>query len=1047
MDPRFKFETKLLAAHGLAMLVFVALAASAWYAAHEARQAAYWVMHTHEVLDRLAETKSGSLLIELSAQNYRLTADTTHLAARDAAIAEREISLRRIGELVADNSRQTKRWAQLRATADECLAIARRNELLSKNEGAEAARAYAAGAPLREARELLFGTLREMDEEEHRLLQERDAEQSQVREFRNALAAITSLLLAALLASTYVMIRRQLSARARAEAMLRESEESLAATLHSIGDAVLATDTDGRITRMNPVAEQLTGWLLAEARGRPVEEVFRIVNEQTRVPAEVPVAKVLATGKVQGLANHSVLIARDGTEWPVADSAAPIRAAEDQIGGVVLVFRDVSAERAAEKLICEQNELLEQRVRERTAQLRESEAQLQTVLENLGEGVVASGLDGQILQFNRAAIEMHGFTSAEEYLRRLLEFTDTFDLVTPGGTRLTVDQWPLARVLRGETLHNLDVSVRHLGQRWQKTFQYSGTLARDAAGQPLLAILTLRDVTKAKLAEQQMLDLNASLEQRVAERTAQLEEANRAKSDFLANMSHELRTPLNAIIGFSEMLKDGLLGELEAKQRGFVADIFDAGTHLLSLINDILDLSKVEAGMLQLDAEAVDLPALLQTSMLIVREKALAHRIRLDTRLDPALDTVLADERKVKQIVYNLLSNAVKFTPAGGTVTLSARRCTRAEVALDAALPGRLIVLPPGEDDEFLAITVEDTGMGIAEQDLPKLYEPFTQVDSSVARRHAGTGLGLSLVRRLAELHGGTVGVASRPGFGSQFCVWLPYRATAPAMREGESVAESPLPSRPVAPLALVIEDDDRMAELITAQLRSEGFAVMRAATAEEGLVRAAKRKPDLITLDVFLPNMDGWEFMRRLKAEPELAATPVVIVTVSEDATRGLTLGARRVLHKPFAREELVATLAGLMDVRADGAPARVLVVDDNVKTVDLVATMLQAEGYHVLRAYGGAEAIEVAKSAQPDLVILDLIMPEVSGFDVACALRETAEMARIPILVLSAKDITAEDRARLKGGVSAILAKKNLNTDELLTELRRALPKRAGS
>lgn len=191
---------------------------------------------------------------------------------------------------------------------------------------------------------------------------------------------------------------------------------------------------------------------------------------------------------------------------------------------------------------------------------------------------------------------------------------------------------------------------------------------------------------------------------------------------------------------------------------------------------------------------------------------------------------------------------------------------------------------------------------------------------------------------------------------------------------------------------------------------------------------------------------MDGWEFMRRLKANPELAATPVVIISVAEDRERSLSLGARRVLQKPFAREDLAETLAGLLDVRADGAPARVLVVDDNVKTVELVATMLAAEGYHVLRAYGGTEAIEVAKGAQPDLVILDLIMPDVDGFEVACALRETAEMARIPILVLTAKDLTAADRARLSDRVSAILAKGSLDTNALLAELRRALPKRAG-
>jgi CheY-like chemotaxis protein len=530
-----------------------------------------------------------------------------------------------------------------------------------------------------------------------------------------------------------------------------------------------------------------------------------------------------------------------------------------------------------------------------------------------------------------------------------------------------------------------------------------------------------------------------------------LEEANHAKSDFLANMSHELRTPLNSIIGFSEMLKDGVLGELDAKQRGFVADIFDAGSHLLSLINDILDLSKVEAGMLQLEADAVDVASLLKASTLVVREKALAHRIRLDTRLDPALGTMLADERKLKQIVYNLLSNAVKFTPEGGAVTLFARRCARAEVALDETQPGRLIALPAGETEEFLAITVEDSGVGIAEEHLPKLFEPFTQVDSSVARHHAGTGLGLSLVRRLAELHGGTVGVESRLGAGSRFSVWLPYRAVAPApaAQETRAVPELAAPATLAVPLALVIEEDDSAAELIAGQLRAEGFEAIRAATAEEGLVRAAKRRPQLITLDIFLPAMDGWEFMRLLKADPKLADTPVVIISVSEDMARGIALGARRVLQKPFAPEELVAALAGLVDARPNGThgtPARVLVVEDNVKAVELLATALQAEGYRVLRAYGGAEAIRVAHSARPDLVILDLMMPEVSGFEVVRALRDSEQTAGIPILVLSAKDLSAEDRARLNGAVRAIIMKSNFNRGELLAELRRALPQRAG-
>jgi len=234
------------------------------------------------------------------------------------------------------------------------------------------------------------------------------------------------------------------------------------------------------------------------------------------------------------------------------------------------------------------------------------------------------------------------------------------------------------------------------------------------------------------------------------------------------------------------------------------------------------------------------------------------------------------------------------------------------------------------------------------------------------------------------------------------------------------------------------------MANLITAQLRAEGFDVMRAATAEEGLVRAAKHQPQLITLDIFLPAMDGWEFMRRVRADPKIADTPVVIITISADLERGLALGARRVLQKPFARGELMAALAGLVEAHCDGTAARVLVVDDNVQAVELVATALEAEGYCVLRAYGGAEAIEVARSAQPDLMILDLMMPQVSGFEVAHALRESEHTAHIPILVHTAKDLTAEDHARLNGAVSAIMTKSSFSRSDLLAELRRALPQR---
>jgi signal transduction histidine kinase/CheY-like chemotaxis protein len=390
-----------------------------------------------------------------------------------------------------------------------------------------------------------------------------------------------------------------------------------------------------------------------------------------------------------------------------------------------------------------------------------------------------------------------------------------------------------------------------------------------------------------QLAQRQILELNEALKRRAV----QLESADNAKSEFLATMSHELRTPLNAIIGFSEALGEGLLGELPARQLSCIKDIHASGEHLLSLINDILDLSKVEAGHAILEAEWVEPRLLLNGAMTILRERAHSRRIKLAAEIAGDLPPAHLDERKVKQIVYNLLSNAVKFTPEGGRVVLAARR-------RDAT------------SGEELEIAVSDNGIGISPEDQAKLFQPFVQLDSSMSRSYQGSGLGLALVRKLAALHGGTVELHSAVGHGSTFTVRLPYYGAEErtAARQAAPISRPRPPGS--RPLALVIEDEARSAELLRIQLGAAQYDVVTAADAERGLALAREHLPDVITLDLMLPGMDGTEFLVALKGEAGLAAIPVLVISIAGDAERALALGAAGCLHKPVDRHALARAL-----------------------------------------------------------------------------------------------------------------------------------------
>jgi CheY-like chemotaxis protein len=390
------------------------------------------------------------------------------------------------------------------------------------------------------------------------------------------------------------------------------------------------------------------------------------------------------------------------------------------------------------------------------------------------------------------------------------------------------------------------------------------------------------------------------------------------------------------------------------------------------------------------------------------------------------------------------LSNAVKFTVDGGQVTLRAGRAPRAAVGHPTGIwKGRGFPLAANPFEEFLAISVTDTGIGLSPEDMEELFKPFSQIDSGLARKFEGTGLGLALVKLLAELHGGTVAVESAVGQGSCFTVWLPFRVAEPAASEPQRPgAAGASDARPGPRTALVVEDDPHSAQLIRVQLEAEGFTVLHATTAEEALNLAAQQPLALITLDIMLPRMDGWEFLSRIKQMPDLARIPVVIISIVADRNLGFSLGAAAVMQKPISRQELYESLVdlGLFPLTL-GKPLTVMVADDDPKAVELIAVRMMGMASVVLRAYGGREAIETAQRERPDLIVLDLMMPEVSGFDVVETLQQRPETASIPILIVTAKQITAPDRDRLNGFVLAVVEKAEFNGDRFTSEIRRAM------
>ena len=665
---------------------------------------------------------------------------------------------------------------------------------------------------------------------------------------------------------------------------------------------------------------------------------------------------------------------------------APLLIGRRPVGAINVWHEDPSktfseADRRLLNLFGQQAAIALENARLFTAGRRERQY-FEVLVRNSPVAIVVLDVEHRVLSCNPAFTALYGYRQ-DEVVGRNLD-----DLITTPETRAQAVSYTVQAAE--------DRTVQGIGQRRRK----DGTMV----DVEVLAVPVVVDGERTG-----MMGIYHDVSELLSARQV-AEAANSAKSQFLASMSHELRTPLNAIIGYSEMLEE------EAAERGHASYVPDlrkirsAGRHLLSLINDVLDLSKIEAGKMELHLETFELrpavDAVASTVAPLIEKNG--NTLRLELAGD--LGAMRADVTRVRQILFNLLSNASKFTERG-TITLRARRERRSAA-------------------DSIVLTVLDTGIGMTPEQLGRLFQAFSQAEASTASKYGGTGLGLAISRMFCEMMGGEITVASTPGAGTAFTVRLP----AEVRDQPEPVTPRPAAAAGDTGKVLVIDDDPASRQLVARMLGKDGFQVLEAANGEEGIQLARSERPDVITLDVLMPGMDGWGVLSALKSEPGLASIPVVMLTITDERNLGFSLGAAEYLTKPIERAQLSAVLARYRRT----ASAGVLLVEDDPDTRAVLRRTLEKEGWRVTEAENGRVGLDRVAADNPDLVLLDLMMPEMDGFEFLDGLRSRGAADLPAVVVITAKELTDADRRRLNGGVRDVVQKGSQDIDRLMAEVR---------
>jgi len=546
---------------------------------------------------------------------------------------------------------------------------------------------------------------------------------------------------------------------------------------------------------------------------------------------------------------------------------------------------------------------------------------------------------------------------------------------------------------------------------------------RDEREEQLFAVIAniLASVIKRKQIEADLEEEKALLDKRVEERKSELSSANtelnranRLKDEFLASMSHELRTPISGILGMCEVLTSKVYGDLNNKQLASLRSIEESGHHLLALINDILDVSKISVGQLQLDLTPVSIRHVCEASLGFIERDAQKKHLRVSTLYDSAVTAIIADERRLKQILVNLLNNAVKFSNENGSVGL--------EVIGDP-------------ESKMVNFTVWDTGIGIPKDQISLLFQPFVQLDSSLSRRYSGTGLGLVLARRLIEAHDGSISVESEPGKGSRFTFTLPWKQGCEVV---ETFDDRKFKKYRIAEIkrALLIEDDNKVAEQIARYLSEIGTECIVHPKGEDAVEKAESYKPDLMILDIMLPDITGWDVLAQLKSNIYTRDIPVLIVSVVDERTHGMSLGASEYIVKPISREQLLETLQKIQPLETNeskvpiimtkgGKQSLVLLVDDNEIGIKSVSAYLLASGCQVAVARNGEESIQMAKEMIPDIILMDIQMPGIDGLEAIRLIRAESNLADTPIIALTALAMPGDREICINAGADEYVSK----------------------